>query len=244
MLAAALRSRRDLADLLREVPALVRLAIVPEVALRSGERALVAMRRLERAIERLAAHARDARPLERVAGRGGEDGLVPRARQERDARVEALLARLDGVREVAHLERHAEHAGVATLDEQRRRARVAEVEDERHRDGLRRLDAREADLREERSERLEERGELEERLVDAGALEAPHELARLGVIEELRDLGLVERAEGAAFVVAPRRGGARCEPLCSSVSTAMTARTPPPPVSARKTCTANGQESW
>ena len=63
------------------------------------------------------------------------------------------------------------------------------------------LEPREANLGEERRERLEQRGELEERLVDAGALEAAHELARLGVIEELRDLGLVERAERAAFVV-------------------------------------------
>ena len=77
--------------------------------------------------------------------------------------------------------------------------------------GWQRLDAREADLREEGSERLEEGRELEERLVDAGALEATNELARLGVVEELRDLVLVERAEGAALVVgrvevAPLRG--------------------------------------
>src|SRR5690606_35111208 len=44
----------DLTDLLREMPLVVGLSIVPEVPLRSGERALVPMRRLERAVERFA----------------------------------------------------------------------------------------------------------------------------------------------------------------------------------------------
>src|SRR6185295_9537999 len=42
--------------------------------------------------------------------------------------------------------------------------------------------------------------ELEDGFLHAGALEATNELARLGVLEELTHLVLVERAEGTAFV--------------------------------------------